>query len=118
MKNNKTVGRALNAGRVIGAYRLATLIAFACAVVAPTVDGAVIINAEEIGGDVVLTGSGSVNLAAWTFSQTLDDFARMDPSNPTLVIGPTPAVPADRYIDPQNGGKSSLRDEERVVEAK
>ena len=34
--------------------------------------------------------------------QAIDDFSRINPSSPIVVVGPTPAVTGDLYFDPQN----------------
>ena len=69
---------------------------------------AVTINAVETGGNVVFTGSGSLNTGAWTLIVREppllpnEDFSRMNPSNPFALVGPTPSVDADFYVSPQN----------------
>jgi hypothetical protein len=77
---------ASNSQRVIAAYGLAALTTFLFAGVASSAQGGGIINAVETGADVVLSGPGSLNLAAW--SDPLDtggDFAFI---NPTCLGGP------------------------------
>ena len=46
---------------------VSTLVTIACAGSAVTAQAAYIVNATEIGGDVVFEGSGSIDLAAWTY---------------------------------------------------
>ncbi len=83
--------------------KLISIIAFSFIGIISTAQAAVVIDAAETGGNVVLTGSGSANLTAWTFSSVINDFSRIEPSNDaTAVVGPTPAVPSDRYGNPQN----------------
>jgi hypothetical protein len=43
-----------------------------------------------------------LNLDAWTFNQTQEDFSRVDPSRTIVVVGPTPSVPGDYYLEAQN----------------
>jgi hypothetical protein len=82
--------------------RLAALIAFMFAGFATSAQAAVIVNAVEVGGNVVISGSGTLNLGAWTGPNDSGDFSRIDPSSLSIVLGPTPFVAGDRHIDPQN----------------
>lgn len=60
-----------------------------------------IIMAEEIGGDVVLTHSGSLNLSAWTIYQTDGGWASFYAAvNGNIVNGAVGH--ADGYLDPIN----------------
>jgi len=58
----------------------------------------VIVTALEVGGDVVLSGSGTLDLSAWTLIATTIAYGVMGPSNPSLVIGPAVADSVDEYF--------------------
>jgi hypothetical protein len=69
---------------------------------ANVVQGAVVINAVETGGDVVFTGAGTIDQTGWTLiPNSGDDFAFIDPDS-VLLVGPTPAVPSARFTLPPN----------------
>lgn len=90
---------------VTARYGLAALIAFLLAGVAPAAQGAVIVNAVETGGNVVFTGSGTLNLDAWTkrdFDPPFEDFGRIRPTTGVFRVGPVPSIPADLYANPEN----------------
>jgi hypothetical protein len=78
------------------------IVVFAVAAVTNSAQAEVTITAVEMNGDVVFDASGTLNLDAWTFDFTNEDFSHIDPSIPLVVVGPTPSVPADFYGDPQN----------------
>jgi hypothetical protein len=78
-------------------YRLAALIALLLAGVAPSAQGALIVDAFETGPNVMFTGSGSLNLGAWTNILQTDEFGRVFPNSGDIVVGPTPNIPVDRY---------------------
>jgi hypothetical protein len=92
-------GIVSNAWRVVAAGRLAALIALMCAGIAPSVHGEVIVNAVETGGDVVFTGSGSLDFGAWSSNQNTNAFGLINPTR-SIVVGPTPAVDSDIYFTP------------------
>jgi hypothetical protein len=64
--------------------------------------GAATIDAVQTGGDVVFAGSGTLNLAAFTFLQDQEDFSRINPTTPIVIVGPNTQVAADFYDSPTN----------------
>jgi hypothetical protein len=62
----------------------------------------VTIIAVELEGNVVFLGGGSLDIKAWTASNVSVDFSKIQPENPEIVVGPTPAVGSNLYVDPQN----------------
>jgi len=75
-----------------------TLVTIASAVTAVTAQAAYIVNATEIGGDVVFEGSGSLNTSAWTLSGAQPQGCAIDPAQ--VICGAGPTTTADRYINP------------------
>ena len=67
------------------------LLAVAALSVACHAQGALMIIAEEVGGNVVITGSGSLDLSGLTKTTTNIVFARVNPSASTIVVGSTSA---------------------------
>ena len=58
-----------------------------------TARAGVVINIDQVGSDVVMTGSGSINLTGLTFVSSDDAIsAGIDPPDATVVVGP-PGVP-------------------------
>ena len=97
--------RHCHTGGRAAAQRIVALLAFLLAGVSPSAQGAVIVDAIETGGpsgDVVFSGSGSLNLDAWTRAAVDgEDFGRIDPPR-RFNVGPVPSVPVDRYQDAVN----------------
>ena len=55
--------------------------------------------AHEVGGDVVIEASGTLNLDEWTFGQSANASGQIDPSSPAVVVGGR-LVPVDIYDTP------------------
>ncbi len=64
---------------------------------ASSASGDVVINVSETGGNVVMTGAGTLDTSAWTLAATLPMTPRMLPSG-HMVVGP--AVNVDLYDSP------------------
>ena len=71
-----------------------TLVTIASAVTAVTTQAAYIVNATEVGGDVVFEGSGSIDTAAWSFNADRNRSAFVQP-NDAFTVGASLA--ADYY---------------------
>jgi hypothetical protein len=84
--------------------RLAFLIAFMFAGFATSAQATIIVNAVEMGGNVVFTteGGGSLNLAAWSDPGSSNQFSGVTPDEGAILIGDTPAVPVDWYDTAEN----------------
>ena len=53
---------------------------------------------EEVGGDVVLTASGSLNLDAWGASSSAGNSGVLDPAVSAVIVGPSSASADDEYL--------------------
>jgi hypothetical protein len=84
--------------------RIVALIAFLLVAGAPAAQASVIVTAVESGGDVIISGGGTLNLGAWTAPAEPDgDFGRINPSSGDVVVGPiTGPTSVLRYTDPVN----------------
>jgi hypothetical protein len=84
--------------------RLASLIAFMFAGFATSAQAAVIVNAVEIGEDVVISGGGTLNLAAWVIEDNAQfSGGRVDAGNDIsggrVVLGGEQVL-TDQYLNP------------------
>jgi hypothetical protein len=83
--------------------RLASLIAFMFAGFATSAQASVIVNAVETGGDVVISGGGTLNLAEWVININAQMSggrvdAGADPSGGRVILGlGSPQVFTDEY---------------------
>jgi hypothetical protein len=78
----------------------AAVVAFMFAGFASSAQGIMIVDAVETGGNVVFTGSGTLDKTGWTLvPNSGDDFAFINPDR-ILVVGPTPAVASARFTSP------------------
>jgi hypothetical protein len=85
---------------------LAVTALVASAVTAVTAQASYIINATETGGDVVLEGSGSIDLGAWSFITTGNNSGGVSGRS---TVGVGPVVTTDVYQTPVNfSGPSSI----------
>jgi hypothetical protein len=67
---------------------------------ASSAQGSVVVNAVETGGNVVFTGSGTIDQSGWTLvPNSGDDFALINPGS-ILLVGETPAVVSARFLNP------------------
>jgi hypothetical protein len=71
--------------------------------VAPRAEAAFIATIEQIGSNVVVTGSGSLDLTGLTFLDTGGTTSGIDPAASVLSIGPAGSVPTDVYRGSING---------------
>jgi hypothetical protein len=69
----------------------------------PKADAAYIITLSQVGGNVVATGSGSLNLTSLTDSGLSAEPAVLEPSFGAIVVGPTTATLVDAYFVTFNG---------------
>lgn len=74
--------------------RLTALIAFLLAAVAPSAQGAVIVTAVESGGDVVLNGSGTLDLSGWSDKTDTSQNVAINPNGSIVLVGPAPGLAA------------------------
>ena len=81
--------------------RIVALIAFLLVAGAPAAQAGVILTAVESGGDVVISGEGTLNTGAWSTFFELTDPSILNPTR-RIIVGPTPAVPSNRYGQPDN----------------
>jgi hypothetical protein len=91
--------------QTVASYRLAALVAFLFALVAPSAQAAVILTAVETGTDVVFTveAGSSLNLDAWTKDvEPGDEFGRIQPNTGVFMVGKVPADSIDQYSNPLN----------------
>jgi hypothetical protein len=78
----------------------AAVVAFMFAGFASSAQGIMIVDAVETGGNVVFTGSGTLDQTGWTLiPNSGDDFAFINP-DAILLVGPTPAVASARFTSP------------------
>jgi hypothetical protein len=84
-----------------------TLVTIASAVTAVTAQASYIVNATEIGGDVVFTGSGSLDLTSWNFQANAGRGAWVQPDNSFGVGGPA-AADYSRGIDTNFAGPATI----------
>jgi hypothetical protein len=57
----------------------------------------VVININQVGSDVVATGSGTINLTDLTYSTTQDNLPYTNPFDAQLSMGPVTIAPIDIY---------------------
>lgn len=81
-----------------------TLAALVALLTTNSTQGAVTINAFETGGNVEISATGSLNLAAWTnvTEEGQEEFARIRPSSGDIIVGFSPSDLIDRYSEAQN----------------
>src|SRR5262249_6449704 len=60
-------------------------------------DAAIIINVQQVGSDVVATGSGSIDLTGLTFSFAAFEFGRVVPLNALIIEGPVSTTSISVY---------------------
>lgn len=61
-------------------------------------EAALILSVDQVGADVVITGSGSANLAALTLAINIGQYnAVIFPSGPALLVGATGTQSSDDY---------------------
>jgi hypothetical protein len=79
--------------------QMVAFVVFLFAGFATSAQATIIVNAVEMGGNVVFTteGGGSLNLAAWSDPGTSNQFSGVTPNTGAILIGDTPAVPVDLY---------------------
>ena len=66
----------------LGAFAIGLLIS------ASTTQAEVVLTAVETGGDVVISGGGTLNLDAWKFNGNGNDTSIMNPEDGILIVGP------------------------------
>lgn len=64
---------------------------------APRAEAAFIVTMQEVGADVVMTGSGSINLAGLTFSGLFLTSGGIAPTDAQLSVGPASLVNSDLW---------------------
>lgn len=81
--------------------RIAAIAGLLLAAGAINTQGAVIVTAFELGGDVVITLEGSLDLSAWEPSVSGNSIGRIDPAGAQFGLGPhvTDGI-LDRYLSP------------------
>ena len=79
--------------RTSGAAALGMAVLIGCGLSAPPAKAAYVVTIEEVGSDVVATGSGSINFDALDLWGDEEDPSLIDASEGALVIGP--AIPTD-----------------------
>jgi hypothetical protein len=76
----------------------------------PLSRAAFVVTLQQVGSDVVATGSGSLNISGLTFDSNIGSTAIIIPSNGTAVVGPTGSNAASEYTGftgPSNFGSGS-----------
>ncbi|HEX3357331.1 MAG TPA: hypothetical protein VHS31_10210 [Tepidisphaeraceae bacterium] len=76
----------------------------------PAARAAYFITVNQVGPDVVATGSGSFNLGGLSADSSIFPSAHIDPSNPAIILGPTSASLDTEYsfgTSPGNFGPGS-----------
>ncbi len=76
--------------------RLAALIALMLVGWAASAQGVIIVDAVETGGDVVFTGSGSLDLSTWSYESTVLGLGAFL-ADGGLIVGPAVSMDMDRY---------------------
>jgi hypothetical protein len=81
------------------ATRRFVLAAAALGLAVGTARAGVIINVDEVGNDVVATGSGSIDLTGLTFAGTFSGSATgTQPNIANITVGPNGSISADGYL--------------------
>src|SRR5262249_42164712 len=79
-------------------FRHAAALAAVClALTTASSRASVIININEVGSDVVVTGSGSINTAGLTPFTSGGDLGRLHPAIGLVIVGPTGIANVDVY---------------------
>jgi len=74
------------------------LVTIACAGSAVTAQAAYIVNATEVGGDVVFAGSGSIDITAWTSRGSVNrTCCFVDPDSIIILGSPGSFIPVEDY---------------------
>jgi PEP-CTERM motif len=83
--------------RISKIVALGALVAGVNVVVAPKADAAFIATIEQVGADVVVTGSGTIGLAGLSFNSSTTLYSGIGPNEGVLGIGSPNAEGADVY---------------------
>ena len=84
--------------------RLALLLialAFACLGIRQSAQAGYVVRLQQVGPDVVATGSGAINLTGLTFEYSAGANSEMRPSPATILTGPTTSSSVDLYTEPR-----------------
>lgn len=85
---------------------VATIVAVMAIVNAGRTHADIVVIAQEIGGDVVITGSGSLDLTDTVFETTVQTVASVEPFD-SLVVGPANSTSVEFYTTTFTSGPSS-----------
>lgn len=87
--------------RIVGTVALGAAILFGCGLLAPPAQAGYVVTLEQVGSNVVATGSGPLDLTGLIFLSTGSVMSRINPSAGNIVIGPTTGPAGDIYFGVQ-----------------